>query len=814
MKISLNWLNQYIDLQDYRESLPGLYNLLTKAGLEVEDKKDPTQYWKGVVVGKLLKVNKHPNADKLTLCLVDVGEENPLQIVCGATNHKEGDFVAVATVGTLLPGDFKIKKTKIRGESSSGMLCSEQELGLNEKSPGIMILKGDFSPGQSFAKVYSSDMILEINVTPNRADCLSHIGMARELSTLLNRPVKTPKAEFNETGKDITDWIEVGVKDTEACPRYCGRVISGVKIRPSPSWLKEALESIGLNSINNVVDVTNYVLFEYGQPLHAFDYKKIQDSKITVDKARPGEVFTTLDGTDLKLCKQDLVICEGRGDNPDPVALAGILGGKKSGITEDTTDIFLESAFFRAEGVRRTARSYGLETDSSYRFSRGVDPTQTLNAMNRATHLIQQIAGGVVQKGSIDIYPKPLKPNEISISTDSVGERLGYSVEEKDFQNRMECLGCEVKKSEKNFKVLPPSFRWDLNIKEDLIEEYARLHGYDAIMEILPALMNEPAEHDPMFQFCQHLREILVGCGLNEVVNHAFIGKSESEKIWTSKNISDACGLKMSDSPIELLNPINEELSVMRESLLPCLLKNMVFNNRHGNLYGRLFEISPVQYMENEILHEQNRLALVFWGQTRGLWNLEKDNHVIYELKSTVENLLKNSGNRKWRFENISTDQCPGGFHPGQSLAVFYKGQRIGFLGSMHPALKEENKIRTQVAWFELNLDELEKKPFIQKFKTLPKYPAVERDVAFLASQELEARSIELEIKKAAGPLLTHCEVFDVYQDKELKNSGYKSIAFRLRFQSEKETLNDETVNRLHNEVIHSVCKKLGLEIR
>ncbi len=839
MKISLNWLSQYIDLKDYKESLDKLYSLLTKTGLEIENKANPAQHWKGVVVGKLLKVDKHPNADKLTLCQVEVGESKALQIVCGAKNHREGDFVAVATVGTKLPGNFKIKKTKIRGAESFGMLCSEQELGLEPKEEleqgqeltqgqdqgqdkkfrGIMILKGDLFPGQNFTEACPTDIILEINVTPNRADCLSHIGLARELSTLLDRPVKKPEVKLNETGKEINDWIEVEVTDTESCPRYCGRVISGVKVGPSPPWLKEALQSIGLKSINNVVDVTNYVLFEYGQPLHAFDYREINNSKITVDKAGTGETFVTLDETEVKLCDQDLVIRDGQENTTRIVALAGIVGGKNSGITENTRDIFLESAFFRAEGVRRTARSQGLETDSCYRFSRGVDPAQTLNAMNRAASLIQQVAGGEIQRGSIDIHPQPLISSEISISVDYVSERLGYPVEGRDFQSWMERLGCEVKKSDGNFKILPPTYRWDLSIKEDLIEEYARLHGYDATPELFPCLMTEPTNHVSSFQFNHHIREVLVGLGLNESVNHAFIGRDECQKIWTSKDIPNVFGLKMSDSPIELVNPINEELPVMRESLLPSLLKNMVFNHHHGNHYGRLFEISPIQYQvqhqKKEGFCEQTRLSLVFWGQVQGLWSLKKDNQVIYELKSVVESLLKSSGDRKWHFETVSRDQCPGGFHPGQSLSLAYGGQPIGFLGSMHPALKEENKIRTQVAWAEFNLDGLQKRQVsIQKFKALPKYPAVERDVAFLAYEKLEARTISLEIKKTAGPLLTHCEVFDVYQDKELKATGHKSMAFRLRFQSQEETLSDERVNGLHSEVIQSVCKKLGLEIR
>ena len=859
MKISLNWLNQYIDLKE--DNLDHLCKLLTRAGLEVETAFDPSKNWQGVVVGKLLEVKSHPNADKLTLCQVDIGEDKPLSIVCGAKNHKEGDFVAVATVGTRLSEDLKIKKSKIRGESSFGMLCSESELGLSaenspgttppsddqnqrasasKNSPGIMILKDDLTVGQSFASAFPTDIVLDLNVTPNRADCLSHIGLARELSSLLNRPIKKPEVHFKEEGREIGDWIQVEVKDMTACPRYCGRVISGVEVKPSPPWLKQALESIGLNSINNVVDVTNYVLFEYGQPLHAFDYQKIKNSRITVQKARGGESFTTLDETELKLSDQDLMIWDGKKESMGPVALAGVVGGKNSGITESTFDIFLESAFFRPEGIRRTARSYGIETDSCYRFCRGVDPAQTLKAMDRATQLIQETAGGQIQKGVIDIYPQPFEPNEISISVGDISERLGLEVCEDDFEHWMKRLGCEVKKTNceskeinrnsntttssmenqnertKKFKITSPSYRWDLGLKEDLIEEYARLKGYDMIPEILPPLADEPAEEDPFFVFSNHLSQTLIGFGLNEAVNQAFMGGDESQKIWTSKKIAANCGLKLSeDLPIGLTNPINEELPFMRDSLLPSLLKNMVFNHHRGNSYGKLFEISPISYEENQKFFEQNRLSLIFWGQNQGLWASKKNHQVVYELKSLMEALLKNLGVRKWNFQTLTGTDCPKGFHPGQSLRLFCRGQVLGIMGSMHPALREENKIRTPVAWAEFNLDELQKSwTLIQKFKKLPKYPPVERDVAFLAKESLESRSISLEIKKSAGPLLTHCEVFDVYQDKELKTSGHKSIAFRLRYQSEEETLSDEKINGTHRQIIQSVCKKLGLEIR
>ena len=717
-----------------------------------------------------------------------------------------------ATVGAVLPGNFKIKKSKIRGQQSFGMLCSQKELGLGEDSQGIMILtEGDPRPGQNFSEAYPTDVVFEINVTPNRADCLSHIGLARELCTLLDRPVRMPDWKLEEGGKGIDQWIHVEVKDAKACPRYCGRVISGVKVGPSPAWLKKALTSIGLNSMNNVVDVTNFVLFEYGQPLHAFDYRKIKNSKIIVEKAKSGETFTSLDGTEVELDHQDLVIRDGL----RPVALAGVVGGKSSAVSESTSDIFLESAFFQSQTVRRNSRNHGIETDSSYRFSRGVDPKQTHNAMDRAVTLIQEVAGGELQKGAIDIYPEVMNPPEIPITIDSISERLGYGVEKGDFENWMKRLGCELTESDGGFRVKPPTWRWDLEIKEDLIEEYARLHGYDAIPETLPPLVGEPGDHDPLFDFNQKITSLLAGFGLNQCVNYAFIPKGQSQRIWTSSDLSTFHGLKMSDTPIELINPISEELSVMRESLLPSLLKNLVFNYNRGNSVGRIFEVAPVHYKKDEDFCEQNRLAIAFWGQTEGLWNSKKENQVVYELKSTVESLLKSLGCGGFRFEPVTSDQCPGGFHPGQNLTLFYGGQNLGVLGSMHPELVDENKIRCEVAWAEFCLEGLMKGlSHSSKFKAFPRYPAVERDVAFLADEKLTSGQISSEIKKAAGDLLIQHGVFDVYQDEELKNAGLKSIAFRLRFQSEKQTLDDREVNRLRDHIVSSVCQKLGLEIR
>lgn len=812
MKISFQWLNQYIELNDYKSKLDELSDLLTKAGLEVEDMENPAQNWGNIVVGKLLEVGRHPDADKLTLCKVDVGGKEPLQIVCGAKNHKQGDHVVVAQVGAVLPGDFQIKKSKIRGVESFGMLCSQKELGLNEESDGILLLDKNIPAGSVFAEVYKDvDIVFELNVTPNRSDCLSHLGLARELSTLLDRPIKNPEANLKEAGKDINQWIKVELKDSEGCPRYCGKMISGVKVGESPDWLKKSLEAVGVNSINNVVDITNYVLFEYGQPLHAFDFSEIKNQTITIEKAKEGEKFTSLDGTEVKLNGDDLLIKDG----VRAVALAGVVGGQNSGVSETTKDIFLESAFFKAEGVRKTSRFHGIETDSCYRFSRGVDPEQTLNAMNRAAFLIQELAGGTVQKGHVDLYPKQLPLPEIEVETDYVSERLGFTVNEKDFENWMKRLKCNVSQKGKLFKVTPPSYRWDLQIQEDLVEEFARLYGYDHIGENLPVLQDEPTQHVFEYQFTNKVSQILSGLGIYQALNYAFIGKGQSMALWGSEELAQGLGLKVSRQSVNLTNPLSEEMAVMRESVLPSLLKNLVHNERHGNSWGRIFEIAPTHSVNGKTFSEEKHLALVFWGNAEGLWEKPQNNQVVYQLKATVEALLQKIGAKNWKWEKLEPQTCPPGFHPGQSAKLIYEGKVVGCLGSIHPLVQSQYKIRNDVAWAEINFEALsQRQPRSPKFKNLPKFPSVERDIALLVNEDLVADTIGAEIKRSAGPLLVGFEVFDVYQDKELKAQAKKSLAFRLHFQSETETLKDEVINDLRDKVVDHLGKKLAVEIR
>lgn len=810
MKISFNWLCEYIDINDYRSQLPELSRLLTAAGLEVEGMNNPAQDWDHVVVGRLLDVGVHPNADKLTLCKVQVAEDEVLQIVCGAKNHKKGDRVAVAKVGAVLKGDFKIKASKIRDVESFGMLCSLSELGLADESEGILILSEDNTIGTPLARISSlSDVIFELNVTPNRADCLSHIGLARELATLLDRPLHLPAPQNPETGKAMEQQIQVQLMDDQACPRYCGRMIRGVKVGPSPDWLKSRLESIGLKSINNVVDVTNFVLFEYGQPLHAFDLRHLSGPQIVIAKAQDGEVFKTLDGSEIKLSHQDLVIR----DAEKAVALAGVVGGQNSGVSDQTTDVFLESAFFKSEGVRRTSRSHGIETDSCYRFARGVDPAQTRQAMERAAQLILQVAGGELQLGYVDLYPQPIARNPIIIHVDQVTQRLGFKVIAADFKNWMTRLQCQVSERSGQFEVTPPSYRWDLNIKEDLIEEFARLHGYSALLENLPVLQSEPTRHDPRYVFGRKVAKILTGLGSHQALNYAFIASDDHAEVWGSES-TQSWGLNSGAGAVKLLNPLSEDLAVMRESLLPSLLKNLVFNQRHGHLYGRLFELAPVTYRQEKKFNHENRLALVFWGQKDSLWDRPQKNSVVFELKAVVDSLLSALGGKTSRWQQVEQN-VPAGFHPGQTASLFYEGKTIGLLGTLHPALKDRYKIREEVAWVELNLDLLgQRQPRSPQFKSIAKFPSMERDIALVGAETIAADTILSEIRRGAGPLLVDLKLFDLYQDEELKKHGRRSVAVRMRFQSEKETLSDEVINSLRDKVVNSVCQKLGLEIR
>ncbi|MBT4760992.1 MAG: phenylalanine--tRNA ligase subunit beta [Bdellovibrionaceae bacterium] len=811
MKVSLKWINDYVDVKEFFANPDLLSEKLTSAGLEVEGLENDLEKFKNVVVGHIVEKGKHPDADKLSLCQVDVGGATQ-QIICGAQNHKQGDKVVVALPGAVLPGDFKIKKSKIRGVESLGMLCSEKEMGLAEDSPGIMILEASAPIGQSFAEYFGlDDVVFELSVTPNRADCLSHIGLAREIACLLGRKCNIPTPKFKSFSKLKTkDKLKLSLKESDLCPRYAGRFIAGVKIQESPAWLKQKLEAVDINSINNVVDITNFVMLELGQPLHAFDFKTIEGSEISIIKSQAGSTFKTLDGTELKLTNDELMISDGK----KPVALAGVVGGENSGVSDSTTSLFVEAAYFTRETVRKTARKFGIETDSAYRFSRGVDPEGVILALNRACELIQDITGGKVAEDFYDEYPKPVKRTPIVITKKFIEEKMGYDVDAKEFVNWMTALGCKVSGDEKKWQVLAPAFRWDLFDDVDLVEEFARLHGYDKIAETMPVLESTPQEHNLQYTMERKLEDIMVEEGYMQAMNYHFVSSQFQDEFLGNTAGYASLGLNITDADARVKNPLNEDLDVMRKSCLPGLFKNLVHNYRHGLSVGRFYELGGVfRKKENDYL-QSHVLSMISWGQMESLWTKNKNEYVVYDIKAAIENLMTKLAIKGWMWKTIKEDNIPSFFHPGQVSALFVEGKIIGVMGSLHPKIKDEYKIRHDVALAEFNFELLNRRqPRIKKYEAISKFPSVERDLAFLVSKDNSVQDISKEIQKVAGSLLKEVYVFDRYQSDKLPE-GYESIAFRMILQHMDKTLEDTELKDLQDKILKSLEKKFKIQIR
>lgn len=810
MKISLNWLSQYINVDEFFDKPESLVSLLTNKGLEVEAVENKSKQYEHVVIGHILERNQHPDADRLTVCQVTTGGGVVHQIVCGAKNHKKGDRVVVSLPGAVLPGNFEIKKSKIRGVESSGMLCSEVELGLATESAGIMILPEDSPIGESFAQYMNlDDIVIEIKVTPNRADCLSHYGLARELATLLDRECSLPIGTIEtETGKsDTQSVIKLEVIDTEGCPRYAGRVIRGVKIAPSPKWLRTALEAIGLNSINNVVDVTNYVMMELGQPLHAFDTKNLKGAKIKVSRAERGEKFVSLDGTAYTLDGSELMIR----DAERPVAMAGVVGGQNSGVSDDTTELFVECAYFTPSTVRKSSRKHGVQTDSAYRFSRGVDPEGTVLALNRCCELITKVAGGSILGNHYDVYPKPLHREPVTIHIDEVSQRLGYTVDRADFISWMKRLGCRLQERHDDIIITAPTYRADIEIREDLIEEYARLKGYDMIPETVPSLSVAPSPHANQYVLSRMISRRLQSEGFQQGNNLAFVGATFENQILGDRSKLKALGIETPAQSVRVKNPLSEEMNVMRSSLATGLVQNVSHNQRYGTESGRLYEIGFVFEKHEAGYNEDWRLGVVAWGSPLDLWN-KTPGPLVLEVKTAMENTLRAIGGRNWSWEV----KAPSAdfLHPGQTSSLFYEGKIVGYLGALHPGLADTLKLRGPVVVGEFDLSLLlSGQPRITKTKSISKFPAVERDLAFVMPKDLAAQDVATAVKKAAGPQLTSVRVFDVYEGTNLP-LGQKSVAFRLVYQDQSNTLTEEQITSLQGKVIEDVTKKLGISVR
>ncbi len=801
MKVTYNWLKEFVDF-DLNPS--DLADILTMLGLEVEGVEHIGSGLDEVVVARVLEKAQHPNADKLSLCKVDNGKEI-LNVVCGAQNFKQGDTVALAQIGAVLPGDFKIKRSKIRGEESCGMLCSEKELGLADESAGIMVLSPDMLIGTPlFDAMGIKDTVFEIGLTPNRADCLSVIGIAREIAAKLGLNLKRPSVKIEEGNEPAEMHIGVTINDPSGCPRYAARYISGCIIAPSPAWLANRLQAVGIRSINNVVDITNLVMIELGHPLHAFDYREVSGGKIIVRRAGEGERFSTLDGQERILGREDVVIC----DQQRAVALAGIMGGENSEIKEDTRDILLESAFFDPPTIRRTSKRLGLHTESSHRFERGADIEMVPVALDKAASLMAQLAGGTVFSGRVDNYPLPHKPVTIPFRPSRCNSIIGIELSSGDMSNLFKSLEFAVDESDDSrLLVSIPSWRIDIEREIDLVEEICRLNGFDkvpATMPVAEVISDRPGPHQRLER---KVRNHLVAEGMNEIVTFSFIAPTEADRLCLGADDPRRVSIRLS-------NPLVEEQSVMRTTLLPGLLEAASRNMSFRSLDLRLFEVRRVYHPlpSEELPHEPLFCAgLVTGARNPETWCSARDLSDFYDAKGILENLLYELNIRdiSWLSENPEPY-----YHPGKACRIMSGKTLIGSLGEIHPKVQASYDLERSVYCFELDFESLlgisSKSPAIVPPS---RYPDTVRDLALLAPVDVSAGQMIDSIKSMRIKELEELGVFDLYQGDKIP-AGFKSIALRLRYRSADRTLTDEEVASIHQKVVDAVVKKLNVSVR
>ena len=790
MKFSEKWLRDWVNPAIDTETLVAK---LTQAGLEVDAVTPVAGDFQGVLVGEVKSVKAHPDADKLRVCEVDVAGEELLHIVCGAANVREGLKIPVAVIGAVLPGNFKIKQAKLRGEPSFGMLCSAKELGLAESSEGLLELAADAPVGQDIRDYLDlNDHSIEVDLTPNRSDCLGVAGIAREVGVISQTDVTAPDMPDVKPVSNTT--LPVKVSAPKACPRYLGRVIKGINAQAdSPLWLQEKLRRSGLRSLGAIVDITNYVLLELGQPMHAFDLAKITGG-IEVRLAKQGESLTLLDGQTIELQDNSLLIADKNG----PLALAGIMGGQNSAVSDQTVDIFLESAFFAPDAIAGQARGYGLHTDSSHRFERGVDPELAKLAMQRATNLIIDIAGGqpgpVVEQSSAADLPKPV---EITLRADRIKRVLGISLPDDDVAEKLSRLGLQVTATESGWKVVVPSFRFDLAIEVDLIEELGRLYGYDKLPQTRPqvnVLSTSISEHQLQ---SERLQNLLVDRGYFEAITYSFVDPQIHQHFASSES-----------APIALANPISADLSVMRQSLWPGLVQALSYNLNRQQDRVRLFEIGRVFNGDKSAIEQQLRVGGLIYGDIAAeQWSDASRKVDFYDAKADVEALLKLANG-----EVTFVAEAHPALHPGQSARIIKNGHAIGWLGALHPKLNKPLDINGKVFVFEMQLSAVLSAQ-VPEFSGVSRYPAIRRDLALVVEQTITAGQIEHCLKSIDSDILKAFQLFDVYTGDGVEQ-GKKSLAIAFRIQHDERTLTDDEVDALMTQIRDNLQSSLGAVIR
>ena len=807
MNISYNWLKNYLDLNIPAEEIS---QLLTDTGLEVEGIKEIESVkggLKGVVIGEVITKTQHPNADRLSITTVDIGEDEPLQIVCGAPNINVGQKVAVATVGTwLYDGDnkFKIKKGRIRGEDSLGMVCGEDELGLGEDTDGIMVLDATAKVGTPASEYFKleSDIVFEIGLTPNRSDAMGHIGVARDLLTVLNH--KGNKLQMcKPSTKDFMvgntkKTIEVEVADSKICPRYSGLSISGIKIASSPEWLQNKLKAIGIAPTNNVVDITNYVLHEMGQPLHAFDLNKIEGNKIVVACVKEKTKFTTLDGQERELSATDLMISDAK----NPLCIAGVFGGLESGVTQSTTDVFLESAYFNPVSVRKSAKRHNLNTDASFRFERGCDPNSTVYALKRAALLIQEICGGEIASEVIDIYPSPISHFDVELTYAKMDSLIGEVIDRQVVKNILIDLEIEIVKENLNgLSLLVPPLRADVQREVDVIEEILRIYGFNTIA--IPSKLNTTITNSEGVnpeQVRNVISDLLSSTGFNEAMNNS-LTKEEYTTLIPELN---------KEENITLLNPLSQDLNVMRQSLLFSGLENIAYNQNRKNADIKFYEFGKTYHKTAEGNVENQHLQILISGRMQAEnWNTSDDKADFYFIKEKVEHILNRLGVKKVKSEAISTH----GFTQG--LMYTFKKKRLVCFGKLNTKLVKVFGVKSTVYAADFNWDlMLELAGYTKiKYQEVSKFPEVRRDLSLLVNKSVSFD----ELKKIAitndSKILKSVNLFDVYEGDKLPE-GKKSYALSFTMADDTKTLTDKYVDKVMEKMMKSFTDKAGAEIR
>src|SRR5699024_5022720 len=762
-----------------------------------------------LVVGYVEACEQHPNADKLNLCQVDVGDEK-LQIICGAPNIRQGQKVIVAKPGAVLPGNVKIKKVKLRGVESNGMICSLQEIGIDEKyvpkdmEDGIFIFPENVEIGEDVNVLLNlNDAVLEFDLTPNRADCLSMMGVAYEVAAILDREIKFPDETVEMIDEKAQNYISIDVENAELNPYYGDFIIKNVKVNQSPLWLRNYLIAAGVRPINNVVDITNYVLLEYGQPLHAFDYDKLDTNQIVVRQAKENETMITLDGEERTLANKDLVITNGK----EPIALAGVIGGASTEVSEETSTVSLEAAYFDSYTVRKTVTATGLRSEASTRYEKGVDPNRVKRAGLRACRLLEKIADGEVLTGCVEFDELDHSSRTVNINQKEINKRLGTDISNEEISEILRKLRFDFKQDNEDYELIIPTRRGDISIFEDMLEEIARIYGYDHLAYTLPQGASKPGALTERQRLKREIKQFMQGVGLSETVTYSLTNKS-----FVSRLISPEIQAKQPE-PAHIAMPMTEDHYYLRLSLLPEMLKSLAYNFARKQTDLAFFELGTIFVTDEKPLtkqpEEKERLAGALSGHWLDHeWQQEKKIVDFYVMKGVIEALFEFL-ELEVEYKRLNHPDL----HPGRSAEILYKEKTIGFLGQLHPQLEKEMDLKETYV-FDLNMDEiLDVYEGTPSFIAIPKYPAIARDVAFVLDEEVPAGDVQIMIEELGAPLVKDVHVFDLYKGDNLPE-GKKSVAYNLIYQDTHKTLKDAEVEESFQEIIQTVNDKFNAYVR